>query len=149
MRWETMQSQPAGKKSSRYTTLTTDRLIFQNNDLEPAQTVRYEDVIHVDTRRKLLGGRKLDIDVNRGRATVTLTLDFSGKPDAAEYVARFLQEALHRGAAHEMDTPLRDASQPANRSDIQAIERALEGLRSSGSLTAEDYNRIMGVVREL
>src|SRR5690606_16335246 len=80
-----------------------DRSAFQNSKLDPVQEVRYSDLIIVENKRKLLGGRKVRIDVNRGRATVTLTMDFSGKPDAAEYVARFLNEAMLHGAALEMD----------------------------------------------
>lgn len=126
---------------------TSDRLVFQNNNLEPAQTVRYEDIIHVDTRRKLLGGREVNIDVNRGRATVRLTLDFSARADAAEYVARFLREALHRGVAAEMDRPSKNAQQTPSGSDIVAIERALNELQANGSLTSEDYERILRVLK--
>lgn len=126
---------------------TADRLVFQNNNLEPAQTVRYEDIIHVDTRRKLLGGRQINLDVNRGRATVTLTLDFSAKAAAAEYVARFLQEALHRSVAAEMDTPPAAAQRTPSGSNLPVIEQALDELRSSGSLTTEDHERILRVLR--
>lgn len=127
---------------------TADRLVFQNNNLEPAQTVRYEDIIHIETRRKLLGGRTLQLDVNRGRATVNLAIDFSAKADAAQYVARFLQEALHRGIAAEMDRPAATQPRTSSGSDIAAVEQVLNALRSDGSLTEEDYERILRVLQE-
>ncbi len=117
-----------------------DRFVFQNNDLEPPQLVRYEDLIRVETKRKLLGGRKIGFDVNRGRATVNLTLDFSGKPEAAPYVARFLNEALLRGAAAEMDAP------PDGETDQAAVRRALDDLRRQNQLSDDDYARLLAAL---
>lgn len=73
-----------------------DRLVFENNDLQGAQTVLYRDIVGVEERKRLLGGRSVMMDVNRGRATFRLGIDFSGKPDAAAFVARFLHEAMVR-----------------------------------------------------
>ena len=70
-----------------------DRFVYQNNGLETAREVRYDDVIQVERKRKLLGGYRLLLEVNAGSATVTHELDFSGKGGAAEYVQRFLHEA--------------------------------------------------------
>src|SRR5690606_38543672 len=106
-----------------------DRLVYQNNDLTPAQTIRYEDIVRVSEKRLFLGGRKVELDVNQGRATTTHALDFSGRTEAAEYVARFLQEAMLTSAR-------RDAA-PApseGRTDVAAVERALDGLRREGVL---------------
>ena len=73
-----------------------DRFVFQNHALQDALSVRYEDVVRVEEKRQLLGGRRVEIDVNRGRATVAEALDFSAHADAAEYVARLLKEAMLR-----------------------------------------------------
>ena len=113
-----------------------DRLVFQNNDLQPARTVRYGDVVGVRSKRKLLGGREIEIDLNRGRATVTETLDFSGQPGAAEYVERFLQQALAAGA-RTPDDPTADAT------DRRAVQDALDRLVALGRLTDGDRRRML------
>lgn len=113
-----------------------DRLVFQNNDLQPARTVRYEDVVGVRSKRKLLGGREIQIDLNRGRATVTETLDFSGQPGAAEYVERFLQQAMIHGAQ-------RPAEAPAGATDRRAVEEALDRLVALGRLAEADRQRML------
>ena len=128
---------------------TPDRLIFQNNDLEPAQIVRYQDLVRVEKKRKLLGGQKVYLNVNRGRATFDLALDFSGKPEAAEYVARFLHEAMLRGAADEMDaetggTPGRTSAG----TDLEAVVHALDELREQGLLADEDYAVMLDALRK-
>ncbi len=116
-----------------------DRFIFQNMDLEPPQTVLYEDLVGVELKRRLLGGRRIELQVNRGRATFTLSMDFSGKPRAAPYVARFLQEAMLR-------TPM--AHDPSNaRTDHAAVQAALAQLRAQGKLSTRDYHRLLEVLR--
>ena len=127
---------------------TADRLVFQNNDLEPAQVVRYRDLVRVEKKRKLLGGQKVYLNVNRGRATFDLALDFSGKPEAAEFVARFLHEAMLRGAAQEMDaetgsTPGRTSAG----SDLEAVVRALDELREQELLADADYAVMLDALR--
>lgn len=119
---------------------TRDRVVFQNNDLEPAQTVRYEDLVHLESKKKLLGGRKLFLDVNRGRATITLTLDFSGKPRAAEFVARFLQEALLHGVRLGSD------ARRAGATDVAAVREALDALHADGRLSDDDRRRLLAVL---
>ena len=109
-----------------------DRLVFQNNDLQPARVVRYADVVGVRSKRKLLGGREVEIDLNRARATVTETLDFSGQPGAAEYVERFLQQVLAVGVGG----PPADPS--ASGTDRRAVEDALAELVALGRLTNAD-----------
>lgn len=121
-----------------------DRFVFQNFKLDPVQEVRYADLIHVENKRKLLGGRKVRIDVNRGRATVTLTIDFSGKPDAADYVARFLNEAMLHGAAIEMDER---REKGRAQTDVEAVRNALEPLVNTGRLTPDDYRKMMELLR--
>lgn len=122
-----------------------DRFVFQNNSLEPAQEVRYADVVRVTSKRKLLGGRKVEVDVNRGRATVTLTIDFSGKADAAEYVARFLHEAMLRGTPEEQAEAARGED---TSTDAAAVREALEALHRDGRLARRDLERLLAVLRE-
>lgn len=111
-----------------------DRLVFQNNDLQPARTIRYGDIVGVRSKRKLLGGREIQIDLNRARATVTETLDFSGQPGAAEYVERFLQQALALGVADPI---------PATMTDRRALDNALDQLVAQGRLTEHDRQRML------
>jgi len=124
-----------------------DRMIFQNTDLEAAQTVRYRDLVGVASKRRLLGGRKVVLDVNRGRATFQLTMDFSGSGEAAQYVARFLEEAMHRSARADMARaePDAPADEPAT-TDVDAVRTALDELRADGQLTEEDYHRLLGAL---
>lgn len=118
---------------------TGDRVVFQNSNLEPAHEVLYTDLIAVRARRKLMGGQKIELDVNRGRATIQLVLDFSGKPDAAGYVARFLEEAIHRVSAREMD----ERRPGAGATDVDAVEQALNDLVRQGKLTPADLRRML------
>ena len=120
-----------------------DRLVFQNNDLQPARTVRYEDVVGVRAKRKLLGGREVQIDLNRGRATVTETLDFSGQPGAAEFVERFLQQVLALGGQPAAAPP---ADPTAEGTDRRAVEVALDQLLRLGRLTEADRARMLGAI---
>lgn len=126
-----------------------DRLVYQNNDLTPAQTIRYEDIVRVDEKRLFLGGRKVELDVNQGRATTTHALDFSGRADAAEFVARFLHEAMLASARAD-DGARRTAPQASapttTGTDVAAVERALADLRIAGSLTEADYRRLLGAL---
>lgn len=119
-----------------------DRLVFQNNGLQAARTVRYTDLVGVRSKRKLLGGREVELDVNQGRATVTATLDFSGQPDAAEYVVRFLEQAL---AAPPFDDPA-PGHAPDGGTDRGAVETALGELRASGVLSASDHRAMLDVL---
>lgn len=130
-----------------------DRLVYQNNDLTPAQTIHYEDIVRVTEKRLFLGGRKVELDVNQGRATTTHALDFSGRAEAAEYVARFLQEAMLASAraAETQPTPGASSSDASRRtaagSDIEAVEHALTELRTTGALADADYRRLRAALR--
>jgi hypothetical protein len=133
-----------------------DRLVFQNNNLQTSQTVRYEDVVRVEAKRLLLGGRKVELDVNRGRATVTEALDFSGQPGAAEFVERFLREAMLASAAERRPAraaPQAPAAGLAPRteagSDVAAVARALDRLKAQGALAASDHVRLLDLLRRL
>ncbi len=119
-----------------------DRFIFQNNDLEPANEVRYEDIVSVDKKRVFLRGAKIYLEVNRGRATFDLTLDFSGKPKALEFLYRFLHEA--------MLLPVEPRPEPSARtaagSDLRALHQALDKLRAQGQLADDDYHRLLAAL---
>jgi hypothetical protein len=114
---------------------TADQVVFQNNALEPVNHVRYEDIVRVNSRRRLLRGRRVEIDVNRGRATVTVRIDFSGRPAAAEYVARFLHEVVV--------TPAPPRARPEGTTDVGAVRHALAQLRDRGQLTSSDLRRML------
>ena len=45
-----------------------DRIVFQNNDLQPAYDVKYEDLVEIELKKKMMGGRTIELMVNRGRA---------------------------------------------------------------------------------
>jgi len=123
---------------------TTDRFVFQNTDLEAPQTVRYRDLIEVDSKRRWLGlgGKKVELTINRGRATFDLVMDFSGQPDAADYVADFLHEAVIRDVQLG-STPSESSSSRTNRT---AVRDALARLRERGDLTDEDMQRMLDVL---
>ena len=112
-----------------------DRVVFQNNPLQPARVIRFEDVVGVRAKRKLLGGREVEIDLNRGRATVTETLDFAGRPGAAEHVERFPQQARAVG--------VRPEAAPAAGPDRRAVEHALDQLVALGHLDAAGRRRML------
>ena len=114
----------------------TDRFVFQNNDLQTPRAVRYEDIVGVRTKRQLLGGKRVELEVNRGRATITETLDFSAQAGAAEFVERFLRETMLRGGS----------SSPAasgGTTDRDAVAATLETLVRQGLLTAGDRQRML------
>jgi len=120
-----------------------DRFVFQNNDFQSVQTVRYQDLVGVEAASRWLGlgGKKVDLEVNRGRATFDLTMDFSGTPDAAEYVADFLHTAMLKDV--EFGPPDTD-SDPET--DVEAVRRALDRLREQKKLTDADYDRLLSTL---
>ncbi|PSQ74468.1 MAG: hypothetical protein BRD39_01910 [Bacteroidetes bacterium QH_9_64_21] len=117
---------------------TATRFVFQNNDLQSTQTVRYPDLVGVEVQRRWLGlgGKVVALMVNRGRATFELTMDFSGAPKAASYVGDFLDRAMVR------DIDFAPASEP-DTTDVAAVQEALERLRAERKLTADDYERLL------
>ncbi len=122
-----------------------DRFVFQNTNLEAPQTVRYRDLVGIAEKRRLLGGRKVVLDVNRGRATFQLTIDFSGAAEAAGYVARFLETAMHRTAEAGLDT-LSSSESEGGETDVDAVRAALEALRTEGKLSAADHEQMLAAL---
>ncbi|GAB5536557.1 MAG: hypothetical protein Rubg2KO_28060 [Rubricoccaceae bacterium] len=120
-----------------------DRVVFQNNDLQTPRPIRYEDIVGVESKRKLLGGRSVNVDLNRGRATVTETIDFSGQPAAAEYVERFLREAMMRSVRSHTDGPTAPTSHGTDR---EAVRDALHQLVQLGRLSPADEKRMLDVL---
>jgi hypothetical protein len=110
------------------------RFAFQNTDLERGQMVRYTDVVGVSDKRRLLGGRYVELEVNRGRATVSIRIDFSARPDASRYVARFLHEAMLYEPSHDVGV----AS-----TDWRRVRAALRELVEEGALSREDFEKLI------
>ena len=119
-----------------------DRFVFQNNDLQAVQTVRYPDLVGVEATSRWwgLGGKKVDLTVNRGRATFDLSLDCSGAPAAAEHVASFLHAVMLRG----VDLDAEDEG--GGTTDVEAVRRSLERLRSEQKLSPADHERLLEVL---
>jgi hypothetical protein len=115
---------------------TAERVVFQNNDLESTHDVRYEDIVRVESKRKLLGGRRVLITVNRGRATFDVEMDFSGKPEASEYVASFLREAMLGVEPLTKETS----------SDVNAVRAALEDLHARGLLSNDKLSAMLEIL---
>lgn len=125
-----------------------DRLVYQNNDLAQAQTVRYDDVVGAKTRKTLLGGGGVEVEVNRGRATVTERLDCSAHAAAADYIARFLHEVVVLSAARAEARAALGGQGPAEaETDVAAVERALGRLADDGLLADDDRERMLAALR--
>jgi hypothetical protein len=87
-------------------------------------------------------------------------MDFSGQPEAADYVATFLQAALHRSPPRERSreqTQKDDAraasrrspeGSPTTETDAPAVRRMLERLHAKGKLSAPDLKRLLRVLEE-
>ena len=118
-----------------------DRFVFQNNDLQATQTVRYSDLVGVkaESRWLGLGGKLVTLTVNRGRATFELSMDFSGAPEAASYVATFLDAAMVE------DIDFTPAAEP-DATDVTAVRDALQRLRTEQKLTEVDFSQLMAVL---
>ena len=125
----------------------SDRFVFQNNDLQPSYEVKYEDLVEVEIKKKMMGGRTLQLLVNRGRATINLELDFSGKSKAAPYVERFLQEAMHRVTETELIAKRTTRTREQGQTDIRAVEEALFDLVEQGLLSTEDFRKMISTIR--
>ncbi|MBT8398833.1 MAG: hypothetical protein KJO98_00015 [Rhodothermia bacterium] len=124
---------------------TSTGVVFQNNDLSPVQEVRYDDIVGVKAKRKFLGGKKVRLDVNRGRATVPFVIDFSGRPDAAEYVARFLYEAMMQSIESEASEAER---MKGSSTDVRAVRNALQELVDRGQLSPSDREAMLRTIDE-
>ncbi|MCY3594515.1 MAG: hypothetical protein OXH01_04660 [Bacteroidetes bacterium] len=111
-----------------------DRLIFQNSDLESPQTVCYRDIVFIESSRSKLRGAHIVMEVNRGRATFSVKLDLSRHPESTKYIEQLLRNVML----------LPDPSN-SKETDWAAVSRALDRLRSDGSLTEADYKKLMNI----
>lgn len=124
---------------------TSAGIVFQNNDLSPVQEVRYDDIVAVKAKRKFLGGKKVRLDVNRGRATVPFVIDFSGRPEAADFVARFLYEAM----MHSIESESVGGDRKTESStDIRAVREALQSLVNQDRLSRSDMEAMLRTIDE-
>ena len=73
--------------------LANDRMVFQNTNLEAPQMVRYHDIVGVEKKRRMFSC-KLHLDVNSGRATFRVSMDFANREKAVDYFCRFFKEAM-------------------------------------------------------
>ena len=123
-----------------------NKLIYQNTDLDPVQEVKYDDIVRVQSKRRLLGGKEIQLEVNSAYATVAHKLDFSGRPEAAEYVARFLHEAIlqvsHNESANSGDSQ-HVVHTTSSGSNVDAVYAAMEELRNEGNLSEADFDLIV------
>jgi hypothetical protein len=121
-----------------------DRLVFQNNDFQSVHTVRYQDLVGVAATSRWwgLGGKRVDLTVNRGRATFDLAIDCSGQPDAAGYIADLLDAVMLEGV--DLDA---DDGGPAT-TDVAAVRRALDRLRTQQKLSPDDHERLLAVLED-
>lgn len=92
------------------------RFCFQNL-IETPQHVAYTDLVGIDTRKSLLGGRRLVLVINRARATFEHEMDFSARAEALPYVEAFLREALVHPLAASPARRETGASAPAAGAD--------------------------------
>ncbi len=126
-----------------------DRFVFQNNNLEPSYEVHYDDLVQVEAEKKMLGGRRLKLTINRGRATINLELDFSGKAKAAPYVSRLLEDILYRTiAAEKAREPVSSSEGPhdGGKTKVRIVEETLIALVKDGSLSEDDFREMMRVL---
>lgn len=122
--------------------LCKERLVFQNSDLDRPQEIRYDDIVRVNARKQFMRGSKVFLDVNRGRATTEVKIDFSARPEAARHVAEFLAEAMLKDV--EIGSRAREAAAEAEpTTDRGAVEDALNRLQEAGKLTRGDKYRML------
>jgi len=121
-----------------------DRFVFQNNDLQAVQTVRYPDLVGVDATSRWwgLGGKKVDLTINRGRATFDFALDCSGRPEAAAHIAAFLHAVMVRGV--DLDA----GDEDGGKTDVEAVKTSLQRLRSEQKLSPADHERLLTVLED-
>lgn len=116
----------------------SDRLVYQNTNLQRPRAIRYDDIVRVAIKRQLLGGKKVELDVNQGRATVTEAIDFSAQGDAAVFIERFLSEVMLLSVSD---------SQPED-VDAIAVRTALNVLVKQGHLSKSDVQAMLAAIRK-
>ncbi|MCY4224203.1 MAG: hypothetical protein OXF06_05145 [Bacteroidetes bacterium] len=112
-----------------------DRLIFQNSDLEPSQTILYRDIVFIESRQSRIRGTHIEMEINRGRATFSVKLNLAKHPQSLEYIEKLLQKLMLAPDSHDSES-----------TDWSAVTQALDRLRISGQLTESDFKRLMSVL---
>ncbi len=126
---------------------TADGFVFQNTDLDAPQEIKYDDIVRVNLKRSLLKGKRVGLDVNQGRATIPVVVDFSGRPKAAGIIARFLSEAMLKSIVDaELDDEEHDGEVATDQS---AVIGALKALVDRKMLSREDFDSLKKSVRDL
>ncbi len=111
----------------------------------------------MNLKKKMMGGQRLELSVNRGRATINLELDFSGKAKAAPFVARLLEDVMFRTTEEEMARDAArsrpresiravDRERPALETDVRVVEETLIALVREGHLLEDDFRDMMRVL---
>ena len=94
----------------------------------------------------------MHLSVNRGRATINLELDFSGKAKAAPFVARLLEDIMFRTTEEEMsrEAKMEEDDRDFRRADYtdkRIVEETLIALVREGNLSQDDFREMMRVLR--
>ncbi len=122
---------------------TAERFVFQNYALSQVHEVRYGDIVEVTRKKLFMRGHKVEIGVNRGRAMFHVALDFSGKPEAAPYIERFLEATMLRPASAKEALSFETSQHGTN---LSVVRRVLLELVEEGQLAEADYERMMQAV---
>ncbi len=109
-----------------------DRFVFQNSDIESAQTIRYCDIVFVESHQSMMRGSYINIEVNRGRATFSVKLDLSKHPGSMKYIEKLFQKLM-----------IVPESTDAQQTDWDAVIGALDVLHAKGQLTESDHQRLI------
>ncbi|NND72756.1 MAG: hypothetical protein HKN43_14360 [Rhodothermales bacterium] len=125
---------------------TADGFVFQNTDLDAPQEIKYDDIVRVNMKRSLLKGKRVGLDVNQGRATIPVVIDFSGKPKAAEIIARFLSEAMLKSI---VDAELDDDEHLETVTDKRAVQSAMKALVDRKMLAPADFETLKEAIDDL
>ena len=125
---------------------TSNGFVFQNTDLDAPQEISYDDIVGVNLKRSMLKGKRVGLDVNQGHATIPVVIDFSGKPKAAEIIARFLSEAMLKSI---VDGDLDDDEHSDTTTDKRAIVSALRALVDRKMLSPDDFDSLRDAVADL
>ncbi|NND72803.1 MAG: hypothetical protein HKN43_14595, partial [Rhodothermales bacterium] len=93
-----------------------------------------------------LKGKRVGLDVNQGRATIPVVIDFSGKPKAAEIIARFLSEAMLKSI---VDAELDDDEHLETVTDKRAVKSAMKALVDRKMLAPADFETLKEAIDNL
>lgn len=116
-----------------------DRLVFQNHDLSEPRAIHYKNIVGIRSKKSFLGARTVEVDVNRGRATVTESLDLTAHPGAVDYVLRCLEEIFRADTS---------ATSDVSRPNIEAVRAVLEPLVGEGVMTERQLRRMLDVLND-